>query len=358
MTSQARILTTVVALLILMAPYRARAGDLNPPPGPIAPTNRVQLNAQAITLPFTINQSGSYVLTSNLTGVIGQAGIIVAADNVTIDLNGFTLQGVPGGSLDGIRPSGLRRNMTVVNGFVAGWDGHGITGYFNIGLGDNICDNMRIEGVTVSGNGNIGILGRTGSLVRGCIAEGNGAGGIFTQNAGGIVENCVARGNAGVGISIVDGAVVTGCAALNNTGSGIATGNGEITVVNCTAAGNGGHGIHAGSVGRVTIRGCMLKFNTGDGINVLSDSFVVENNSILNTAAGVHVGLSGNRIEANNVVSNTRGIDVDAGGNLIIRNSAKNNGTNYDIVGVNTVGPTVNAANIATSDNPHANYDF
>ena len=50
---------------------------------------------------FKITQPGSYYLTSNVTGVAGKAGIEVTAPNVTIDLRGFELLGVPG-SLAGI----------------------------------------------------------------------------------------------------------------------------------------------------------------------------------------------------------------------------------------------------------------
>ena len=53
------------------------AGDLDPPPGVIQPTDRVQLNGQAITLPYTISAPGSYVLTSDLIGSSGQHGIII-----------------------------------------------------------------------------------------------------------------------------------------------------------------------------------------------------------------------------------------------------------------------------------------
>jgi hypothetical protein len=50
------------------------------------------------SLPFTITNSGSYYLTKNLTYSTGSAGITVSADNVTIDLGGFSLVGTGGGT--------------------------------------------------------------------------------------------------------------------------------------------------------------------------------------------------------------------------------------------------------------------
>ena len=72
-------------------------------------------------LPFTIDQCGSYFLTDCLTGQAGQNGITIDADDVTLDLNGFTLSGVPG-SLDGIHvpPAGNHSNIFIFDGTIKG----------------------------------------------------------------------------------------------------------------------------------------------------------------------------------------------------------------------------------------------
>ena len=57
------------------------------------------------SLPFTISQSGSYYLSTNLTGVSGLHGIYIATGNVTLDLTGFTIQ-VYGFSVVGIYVAG------------------------------------------------------------------------------------------------------------------------------------------------------------------------------------------------------------------------------------------------------------
>jgi hypothetical protein len=49
-----------------------------------------------------ITQPGSYYLTGNITVPAGKSGVVFAARNVTLDLNGFTITGQPG-SIDGVR---------------------------------------------------------------------------------------------------------------------------------------------------------------------------------------------------------------------------------------------------------------
>ena len=77
---------------------------------------RVPINA----LPFVITLPGAYYLTGNLAGVPGQNGITVQADNVTLDLGGFSLSGAPG-VLKGITLSGPHRNFVLRNGILTGW---------------------------------------------------------------------------------------------------------------------------------------------------------------------------------------------------------------------------------------------
>ena len=79
------------------------------------------------SLPFTITNSGPYILTRNLTGSSGQNGITIATNSVTLDMNGFTLKGAAG-SFHGINVSGTRTFVVIRNGNIAGWGGNGING--------------------------------------------------------------------------------------------------------------------------------------------------------------------------------------------------------------------------------------
>ena len=111
----------------------------------------------------------------------------------------------------------------------------------------------------------------------------------------------------------------------------------------------------------------MISENQNDGIEVGSDSIVLNNELVFNgqgapDGAGVHVTGQGNRIEANNIRGSDRGVDVDQSGNAIIRNSARDNGAPgvdnefTDIVAGNLVGPVIDFGTVGSSSNPHANY--
>lgn len=99
------------------------------PPGPPAPSMKTLAQIEPRTaisaLPFAINQPGSYYLTTNLTGVSGQSGIIVQARNVAIDLNGFEFVGV-GGAASGIFAAPSLTNLVVRNGTIRNWPNHGL----------------------------------------------------------------------------------------------------------------------------------------------------------------------------------------------------------------------------------------
>jgi hypothetical protein len=91
-------------------------GSLTPPGAP-APTMKSadQIEPRtiinAVNTPgdsgnlFIITNSGSYYLTTNLVGVIGKSGIKITANNVTVDLNGFAVQGP--GALSGVGGVGI-----------------------------------------------------------------------------------------------------------------------------------------------------------------------------------------------------------------------------------------------------------
>ena len=65
---------------------------------------------------FTISQSGSYFLTGNLALTSGD-GIIINVDNVTLDLNGFTISKAVASAIgSGVVVTGS--NVTITNGFI------------------------------------------------------------------------------------------------------------------------------------------------------------------------------------------------------------------------------------------------
>src|SRR3954454_3804301 len=115
---------TITSFLVLLLTCVSAfpQGSLTPPGAP-APTmkalDQIEPRIPISSLPFVISTSGSYYVTGNLTGLSGQHGISVNADNVTVDLGGFDLVG-PGGAATGIRVQNSHVNVTIRNGTVRG----------------------------------------------------------------------------------------------------------------------------------------------------------------------------------------------------------------------------------------------
>lgn len=302
----------------------AIAGPLNPPSGAVSSTYKTltevepRIAIDATNTPgdadsaFKITQPGSYYLTGKVTGASGKHGIEITANNVTIDLNGFTMTGATG-SLDGIAATAGVLNTAILNGTISGWGDEGIDLY------TSTCRSTRVQGVLVSSNLGDGITVCYQSVVRDCIAYLNGGSGIFAL-ADTVVEDCVAKSNTVDGIVVSALGVVSRCESRDNGGNGIrSSGNGYASVVDCVAADN-----------------------TAAGIKVGSGTLVARNNCAFNESGILVTGIN-NRIESNTCMSNTRGVDVDYNGNIIIKNTCSDNTTNWDVVAGNVI-LVVNAA--------------
>jgi Right handed beta helix region len=149
-------------------------------------------NAAVGQFPFSIDQSGSYRLTGNLTVTSGVDGIDVTADNVNIDLNGFSIIGAGGGAGVGIASSNSQ--VTVRNGTVTGMGSSGIT------LGAN----ATVADVHAVANGGNGIVVGNASLVTHSNVSANSLIGISITGSGStVVENSVYN-NSGFGMQLSD----------------------------------------------------------------------------------------------------------------------------------------------------------
>jgi hypothetical protein len=359
----------VIALLVGLFGSVAMltAGPLDPPAGPIAPTAkplsevepRIAINAtntpgDADSL-FRITQPGSYYLTGNTTGVAGKSGIEVAADNVTIDLNGFTLQGV-GGSLSGVVASGTPV-LTVMNGSVRGWGGAGVVARRaerlvvanNLSTGILLFNDGTAIQCNVANNGSLGLYGISAGArarVADCTVTGNGGstgGGGIVCSGSSVIERCIVNSNGSVSTS-------------NASAYGIAASN-DCLIMDCRVDGNGASsaassgGILAG-IGTNVLR-CYLYGNPNVGIRSDGEAVIAEN-SVGGTGTGPAILTVGtrSRVEANHVFNSNVGIRVSTNNCVVIRNSARGNLTNYDIAAGNDVGPIGSAA---TATSPWAN---
>jgi len=303
----------------------ALAGDLEPPGDP-APTMKSLDEIESRTpireadLPLTINQPGSYYLVEDI--VTAGSGIVITAPNVTIDLKGFSLSAATG---DCIRADIGSSNLTVKNGVVMSCGETGV----NLAVPAN-------------------------STVRAVLARANGLHGIRV-GPNSIVIDSAADSNGGWGITARDGSLVVQSAARLNAGGGISLVNGS-SARDCVASGNGGDGF-SGSESR--IEGGLAYGNSGDGIEVQGDCYVVGNLCDGNAGAGILATITDNRIDSNTLTDNSFGIRVVQIANVIVRNTASGNGTNYAIVGGNSFGEILDvAASTITTSNPWANFEF
>ena len=165
------------------------------------------------SLPVTITECGSYFLTGCLTGNGSGHGITVAADNVTINLNGFTLEGSGSGQWDGIHIEPGFDGIVVVNGQICCWGDDGVEGQDD--------SSTRLESMTVTGNGGHGANLGVASFVIDSVFKGNGTDGVYVRD-GSKVANSVAMDNGRGGFTAQDGAFIDDCNSTGNTEWGFA----------------------------------------------------------------------------------------------------------------------------------------
>jgi parallel beta-helix repeat protein len=370
-------LCRLVSVLLIVSVFPARGGD-----------GRIEISQDM--MPFTIDSSGSYVVTENLTGSASVHGITIAADNVTLDLNGFELVGVAN-SDDGISTSSGRRNLVILNGIIRAWDDDGVDA--------ESATNVVVRNLLVSRNGDDGVrvgpAGRVhgclfyqntgnavvafdGSIVSDCVVRDNSGNGIVVSN-GCVVRDSVSRANSDHGILAGDGCNVIACSSRSNGNSGIEVGRGSVVVncsaqsndddgfrlageginiVNCAAVGNDLYGVRAG--GGCSILSCTASENQLGAYYVSSNCYVRGNNAFANgfvftNSAYVAAG-DGNRIDQNHASSADIGFEITGVDNLVIRNSSSDNiSSNFHVVPGNAAG---SVSGDPDSANPWDNFEF
>jgi len=235
--------------------------------------NQASVNA-AGGFPYKITVSGSYKLSSNLVLTVGGVDAIdINADNVVLDLNGFSITSVDTictgtpvascistGFTSGVLSN--KNNISVMNGNVTG---------FRIGVSLNGAG-ATARGITATAN-NIGINVRTGTIVD-SKAVGN-QDGLLVQH--GAILNCLVQGNPGQGLTS-SGGVISGN-DVNGNGQGIDV------------------------FGPANITNNLISNNTVWGMNVFSGAQAGYGSNTFSNSAGLDIIGTGGTSMHNNVCS-------------------------------------------------------
>ncbi len=317
--------TLLLALLVLMAvtiigilATRAGAGPLDPPgtPGPtlpqVEPRTPVQSLPGSASAQYLISQPGSYFLTGNVTGVASKDAIDITTDDMTLDLNGFTILGASGSNYaisDG-GPAHVR--WTIHNGVI---DSSWVRGISAPNVSDSVFRDLIINGAT-----NAALMAGSAIRASNITAQANAFNGlIFGADAD--ISDCfadtsVSAQNAGVAVG--DQSTVVRCSTTGPFNTGISLGPAS-RLTDCDVRFAQAYGVFA--FAGVSVRSCTVGGTGQIAIGALDNASIVDN--VVDTAVyGIYLIASSIRVEGNQIQHTTDGV-ITAGGstsNLIIGN--------------------------------------
>jgi len=260
----------LLALCILPTALLAQ-GSLTPPGAPAATMKSLdQIYAKLdARIPITnsaslvtIAQPGSYYLTGNLTVSTGD-GIDINTNNVTLDLNGYTIASTAATAIGaGIDLNSGWSDITLCNGHIRGAvtnNGSGVYGGggFTTGItfSGNTPMNVLVSRVSVSGCRYYGINLNAGSstVVEACTVRAVGSYGIYAST----VKHCSALD---CGSYAIFGDTISDSSGQSSGSSyGIYANN---TALNCYGQSSSGYGIYAS----ITALNCYGQSSSGYGL--------------------------------------------------------------------------------------------
>ena len=305
--------TLCIALMTTIAGH-AVGGDINPPAGAIAPTMRsleqIEPRVCVNDLPgdegavHVITEPGRYFLSGDVFGEPGKSGIVVRLDedsdndSISVDMDGFSLTGVPG-STHGIwvpdvanvrvERFNVRQEFGQQSG-VRGWDGDGV-------LSEG-ADEVALA-IDAENNGGAGYRAKK----------------VAKFKAGKALADTVKianNGGGGGGGVAVGGVLVSGCPdtemigldASRNFGTGISVSFSvpeqwvkKVSLQDVRASNNLGDGVvidHAVPDDlSISIRRASLDANTGDGLRIVGTGVGDESMDMDMSIDEMHVGHNG-----------------------------------------------------------------
>ncbi len=277
-------------------------GSLTPPAGPPAPTmkslDQVEARTPVNTLPgdatavHIITLPGSYYLTGSITGNTSKAGIRIEAVNVTLDLNGYTIEAAVG-STDGINSNAPGGALVIRNGMIRGYTkGIKISSSTQFHLQDLQVFGSLTAGLDVDGKGTMERVSVMNSTVNGILASATSRVQIRDCRVDG-VSNCT----AGISAALGD---IKGCSVSTLTG-------GHPIGISCTS----------GTVDSCTVRG-IDGTSTSEGTIGIHAATISRCNVADISSTGLSVGITGTGISGSGTVAvDTKISDITAGGSAI-----------------------------------------
>ena len=270
---------------------------LLPPIGPVTGTmktlDQVEPRTPANDLPGDLNwviiisEPGSYYLTGNVIGVLDKGGIDVRSNDVTLDLNGFNIDGANAGDFrTGIR-AGDR--CVIRNGSLTNWSSYGLFSGNN-----STVSSIRAYRCGSDPNNNPAFFVSSQSIVQDCHVIESGGTGIHMQGRRSIVERCMVSKSGEIGIDIgtsglgqlAEPSTVRDCYSAENGEEGILAGFGA-SISSCTTFRNQSCGIRA-SRGSI-VKDCVSFVDQG-GFVLVADITAVDCTAVISTGDGFRSG--------------------------------------------------------------------
>jgi hypothetical protein len=255
--------------------------------------------------PIEIRNEGSYILTGNLqVADPDTTAVVVFASNVSIDLNGFTIQGVTEctgepavcsntGTGRGISAdvASLPRGLTVSNGHIVGMGSIGILGIGSANFSDlhvSQCGAIGIFSaadshftrVNATFNGADGIQAQFNITISDTRAAHNGGTGIYVQYDS-VISDSKAYANGNSGIVVSSGSVVHDSSSVSNAGTGFFGGEGVVFRGNTSLSNTFGFAVDVGSL----LESNVARGNSQYGVQLSADT-VYRGNSFTNNTNG------------------------------------------------------------------------
>jgi hypothetical protein len=357
MTLTTRTLSAATLISLLAATAALVAGPLSPPAGPVASTYKTLAEVQPQTpiqsLPgsqvaqYVITQPGSYYLTASITGVASKSGIQVLANDVSIDLNGFELDGA-GVGLAAILASGDTGHLSglsVRNGVAANWISAGI---YAPGCTGGLFESLRLRST-----GESGIRTAGGSVVRSCSFQ-DGQVGVVAETGAHIVD-CASTDPSNCGFILGDGSSAAQCSAFGPGVAGFRAQGNNASIIDCVSRG-GAVGIKLASGGNL-VRRCKVG-QTPSGIESDFANTIIDNTVNADTAGqgnGISLIYGQNRVEGNHVYAFDTGIKLYSATTNVVTSNTMHTCTHPVSTGsYPMVAPVVTTA-AALATNPKAN---